>query len=194
MFAWIQIDPSDDWWMVREGEVDGDVTEVREYCDRVESSLGLMVVKRLIDPNMGRSPATASSRRGVTWQDEFDRVGLMTDLADDSVVGRTRVNEMLTPDRSARRPRLMFHTSCEKATFQMTRFVWDDHRQALEKDQKQKAKEKHDDYPAILRYLANDDPTFSNLREGNRIIHRSDMVGRRSVRRVSRAPSNIGRL
>jgi hypothetical protein len=192
MFAWIQVSPDDDWWMIREGQVDGDPTEVREYVDRIESSLGLAVTRRLIDPNMGRSPA--SSSRGVTWQDEFDRVGLVTDLADSSEVGRSRVNEMLIPDKSARRPRLMIHTLCEKAIFQMTRFVWDDYRQNLEKAQKQKAKEKHDDYPAIFRYFANSEPSFGNLREGTRIIRRNEMVGHRQRHRVARAPSNIGRL
>jgi hypothetical protein len=192
MFAWIQVSPDDDWWVIREGQVDGDPTEVREYVDRVESSLGLSVTRRLIDPNMARSPA--SSSRGVTWQDEFDRVGLVTDLADSSEVGRSRVNEMLMPDRISRRPRLMMHTLCENAIFQMTRFVWDDYRQNLEKAQKQKAKEKHDDYPAILRYFANSEPLFNNLREGTRIIRRNEMVGHRQRHRSARAPSNIGRL
>jgi hypothetical protein len=191
MFAWIQVDPYDDWWVIREGEVDGHPTEVREYVDRIESDLRLTVVRRLIDPNMARSPA--SSSRGVTWQDEFDKVGLVTDLADSSEVGRTRVNEMLTPDRVARKPRLMVHTLCEKMIFQMTRFVWDDYRQSLEKAQKQKAKEKHDDYPAILRYFANCDPTFYGLREGGRIMRRSATRSPRR-RKVARAPSFAGRM
>ena len=56
--------------VLREGEVDGGPIEVREYVDRVESDLSLNVVRRLIDPNMGRSPSSAS-RRELTWQDEF---------------------------------------------------------------------------------------------------------------------------
>jgi len=191
MFAWIQVSPDDDWWVLREGEVDGDPTQVREYVDRVESDLGISVARRLIDPNMGRSPA--STNRGVTWQDEFDRVGLVTDLADSSEVGRSRINEMLIPDPVTRRPRLMFHSLCEKAIFQMTRFVWDDYRQSLEKAQKQKPKEKHDDFPAILRYHANADPSFYDLREGARIVRRSAMQPP-SRREVVRAPSYAGRM
>jgi hypothetical protein len=187
MFAWIQVDPGDDWWVIREGECDGDPTQVREYVDRVESGLGLTVTRRLIDPNMGRSPA--SSSRGVTWQDEFDKVGLVTDLADSSEVGRSRVNEMLIPDALARRPRLMVHSLCEKLIFQMSRFVWDDYRQSLEKAQKQKPKEKHDDYPAILRYFANSEPGFDNLRGGNRIVRRGSMRQSRQRRNTVRADS-----
>ena len=191
MFAWIQIGPDDDWWMIREGQVDGDPTMVREYVDAVESDLGLAVARRLIDPNMARSPA--SSSRGVTWQDEFDKVGLVTDLADSSEVGRARINQMLIPDSISRRPRLMIHSLCTQAIHQMTRFVWDDYRQALEKGQKQKAKEKNDDFPAILRYFANSEPEFHQLRDGQRIVRRSEMgpVGHRNV---ARAPSYAGRL
>jgi hypothetical protein len=190
MFAWIQIGPDDDWWVIREGIEEGGPIAVREHVDRVESELGLAIARRLIDPNMGRSPA--SSDRGVTWQDEFDKVGLVTDLADSSEVGRTRINEMLTPDKISRRPRLMFHSLCEKAIFQMTRFVWDDYRQALEKAQKQKAKERHDDFPAILRYFANSEPSFNNLREGTQIVRRSSMKPRQRMS-VARAPSYAGR-
>jgi len=191
MFAWIQIDPSDDWWVIREGELDGDPSQLREYVDRVEADLGIAVARRLIDPNMGRSPA--SSARGVTWQDEFDKVGLVTDLADNSEVGRSKVNEMLIPDRHTRRPRLMVHPLCEKLIYQMGRFVWDDYRQSLEKGQKQKAKEKHDDYPAILRYHANAEPSFMNLREGNRIVRRGSMKQSRT-RSTVRSPSYAGRI
>jgi hypothetical protein len=164
---------------------------VRQFVDVVESELGLVIARRLIDPNMGRSPA--SSDRGVTWQDEFDRVGLVTDLADDSTVGRTRVNEMLKPDASVRRPRMMVSSLCEKMIHQMTRYVWDDFKQSLERDQKQKPKEKFDDFPAILRYLANSEPSFDALVNGNRVIHRNDprMARGAAMRRreVVRAPS-----
>jgi hypothetical protein len=196
MFAWIQVSPDDDWWVVREGEVDGDPTQVREYVDRVESGMGLGIARRLIDPNMGRSPA--SSSRGITWQDEFDRVGLVTDLAEDSEVGRSRINEMLRPDAMTRRPRLMVHTLCEKMISQMTRYVWDDYKQALEKAQKQKPKEKHDDFPTILRYFANAEPKFRDLREGTRIVRRNDprvKAASRSHRPpVVRSPSYAGRF
>lgn len=192
MFAWIQIDPSDDWWVIREGEVDGDPTMVREYVDRVESDLGLGVARRLIDPNMARN--LSSSSRKIMWQDEFDGVGLVTDLAEsDTETGWSRVNVMLKPDPHTRRPRLMVHSSCEKMIFQMTRFVWDDYRQALEKPQKQRPKEKHDDFPAILRYLANSEPSFHNLREGNRIVRRGSMK-QRGHRTTVRSPSFAGRI
>jgi hypothetical protein len=190
MFLWIQVDPSDDWWVIREGIIPGNPAEVREYIEGVESTLSLRVARRLIDPNMGRSPSGAF--RGVTWQDEFDKVGIVTDLADDSEVGRARVNEMLKPDPKTRRPRLMVNSLCEQTIFQITRYVWDDFRQSLEKSQKQKAKEKHDDFPTILKYFANSEPGFSELRDGMQIVHRNDSRFGNPHRRVSRAPSSLG--
>ncbi len=187
-FAWIQISPDDDWWMIREGMEEGGPEAVRKHVDAVEAELGLGIAMRLIDPNMGRSPSSAT--RGIVWQDEFDNVGLVTDLADSSDVGRTRVNEMLTPDAGSRRPRLMMHSTCTTAIYQMTRFVWDDYRQALEKDIKQKPKQKNDDFPAIWRYLANAEPTFRSLTAGTQVVHRSRDAGAHASRRqVVRQPS-----
>lgn len=192
MFAWVQIDPSDDWWVLREGQMDGDPTEVRQYCDRVEGGLGISMAARLIDPNMGRSPSSAS--RGVTWQDEFDRAGLVTDLADDSEVGRARVNEMLRPDPRTRSPRIHVHPSCETLIHQMKRYVWDDYKQSLEKDQKQRPKTKNDDFPTILKYLANMEPTFSFLHGGPRIVRRMgrNRDSRSHVTRTVRTPGYGG--
>ena len=118
---------------------------------------------------------------------------MLTDLAESSEVanqvGRARVNEMLRPDSLSRKPRLMIHSTCTKTIHQMNRFVWDDYRQNLEKGQKQKPKEKNDDFPGILRYFANSEPLFKNLRDGGRIIRRSSMRPNRGDRVRVRAPS-----
>ena len=46
----------------------------------------------------------------------------------------------------------------------MKRFLWDDHKKGLEKDQKQMTKKKNDDFPAIYRYILNSNPDFRSLR------------------------------
>lgn len=170
MFCWVQISPQDDWWQIAEGEVDGDPTEVRKTCDRVESEMNLDVQKRLIDPNMGLSPSSA--KRGITWQMEFAQVGIITDLADDSDVGRQRVNDLLKPDPDTLAPRYAVHPRCLKTIKQMKRYRWDDFKKQLDRDLKQKAKSRDDDYPTMLKYLANCEPTFRWLREGPQVIHR----------------------
>ncbi len=170
MFLWAQIDPSDDIWVVAEGQVEGDPSEVRERVEMIESSLGLHTVERIMDPNMGLSPA--SSKRGVTWQSEFSDAGLECDLADDSDVGRGRINEFLRPDPYRLQPRMHIHPRCQVTNFQMKRYTWDEHKKGLERDIKQKPRPKYDDFPTCLKYLMNRNPQFSWLREGAPVIHR----------------------
>ena len=173
MWQWWQVDANDDLWMVAEGELDGDVMAVRDDVYADEQRFGLHVASRLIDPNMGRSPASAS-RRNVTWQDEFMRVGLPTQLADDSDVGRGRINEYLKPDPDTLSPRLHMHRRCTRATFQMKRYVWAEYRDAMDRDVKQKPKEKNDDDPSMMKYLLNANPTFRGLRDGTQILRRRE--------------------
>ncbi|KPK66951.1 hypothetical protein AMJ82_11550 [candidate division TA06 bacterium SM23_40] len=158
MFQWVQIDPKDDLWQVAEGQIDGDPVELKRECDRIEGELGLHVTQRLIDPNMGRSPAGV--RRKITWQDEFDAVGLHCDLADDSDVGRERFNEYLKPDARTHAPRVHIDVGCTTTIQQIKRYIWDEYKQSLDKDQKQKPKTKNDDHPTLWKYLLNQDPSF----------------------------------
>jgi hypothetical protein len=167
MFCWAQITPQDDIYIRAEGAVEDDPVMVREFVDRKEAELGLYTSMRLMDPNMGASP-TAS--RDVSWQDEFDNAGLRCDLADRSDVGRKRVNEYLKPDPYTRRPRLLVHPDCTGFVSQMKKFAWDNYKSGLDRDVKQSPKPKHDDYPALMRYLLNMDPRFEFLLSGPRIF------------------------
>ncbi len=170
MFCWVAVDPSDDYWVVAEGEVEDDPTEVRLVVDEIEEALGLYTMVRIMDPNMGASPASA--RRGITWQDEFAEAGLPCMLGDDSDVGRKRVNEFLAPDKGRWQPRLHVHSRCEAVIGQIKRHVWDEYRKrtAESRDLKQIPKDKNDDYPTLLKYLMNMQPTFSMLRDGAPVI------------------------
>lgn len=169
MFMWAQIDGNDDINIVLDGELDDSPEMVRAFVFDVEDTYGMNVVDRMIDPNMGRSPASAS-KRGVTWQDEFAAVGLRCALADDSDVGRSRINEYLKPDPATLRPRIQFSEHAFRAIGQMKRYAWDNFRRADEKDLKQQPKNKHDDYPTLLKYLMNSNPTFSRYTHGAPVV------------------------
>lgn len=171
MFMWIQVDPYDDLWVVAEDVIDGDPVEVKNRVDEVENNLKLKTSIRIIDPNMGASPSGA--RRGVTWLDEFAKAGLNCDLADDSDVGRARINEYLKPDPKRLSPRIHIREGCFQTILQMKRYIWDEYRQSLEKDLKQKAKEKYDDYPTMMKYVLNLDPTFTFMTRGAPVIQRT---------------------
>jgi len=169
--CWIQVDPGDDLWQIAEAEVSDDPAEVKKVCTKIEMDFGLQVVQRTMDPNMGLS--VSGVRREITWQEEFRMAGLSCDLADDSGVGRQRVNGYLKPDKATRRPRLHVHARCKNTIFQINRFVWSDFKRSLEKEQKQTPSEKYSDYAALWRYCLNSDPQYRILRYGAPVFRRT---------------------
>lgn len=170
MYIWVQISPSDDWFEVAEGQCEGDCVEVRKDVEKIERELGLTVVQRLMDPNMGQSPS--GQKREITWQHEFGLAGLNCDLADDSSVGRARINTMLKVDPDTLQPRLVVHPRCRDTVYQMTRYVWDNFSTKVDKDVKETAKAKYDDRPTMLKYLANSEPNFRFLKNGAPVFRR----------------------
>ena len=169
--SWVQIDPSDDLWQVADCQIDGEPADVKKKANEIETGLGLVVARRLMDPNMGASPS--GIKRDVSWQDEFRAAGLNCDLADDSSVGRSRLNGYLKPDRATRRPRFHVHPRCKDTIYQLNRYVWDDYKRSLEKDLKQTPKTKHDDFPTLLKYCLNSEPQFNILKYGAPVFKRT---------------------
>ena len=161
MFQWVLVDPNDDLWQIADGELAEEPIKVAEMAARIEDELGLHVARRLMDPNMGASPCGVS--REKTWQTEFAAAGLDCDLADDSGVGRSRLNEYLRCDKNTRCPRIHVHSRCRLTIAQMSKYMWDNFKQDQQRDQKQIPKPKNDDFPNNLKYLVNSDPSFASL-------------------------------
>lgn len=174
MLLWVQITPNDDLEQIAELEVNDTPEVVWQQVQDLETEYGMQQVTRLMDPNMGGSPS--GTDRNVSWQDAFDQVGMRIDLADDGEVGRRLFNDYLKPDGATRRPRYHVDPRCTKTIYQLKRYAWDDHKRTVEKDQKQKTKQRHDDFPTMLKYLVNSNPTFRGLKNVGRPIVR---VGQR---------------
>lgn len=172
MFCWVQVTPTDDYELVGSHEMQGTPVEIAEFVDAYEANNQLQVMLRFMDPNMAEQPAAASRARDTSWVEEFAAGGLRCDLASDSAVGRERINEYLQPDKFTQRPRLTIADHCDLPIFQMKRYVWDDHKKTLERDLKQTAKTKNDDFPTMLKYLLNAQPLFRQLLDGPQIIRR----------------------
>lgn len=177
MMQWVAIDPNDNMWQIAELSVDDTPDETAKQIHALEYEMRLEVKLRLIDPNMGRSPSSAKER-GVTWQDEFTKSGIVCELANDSSVGRAKVDEWLKPDPYTHEPRLYIHERCVNTIYQMKRFRWDEFKVTQEKDQKQTVKQKDDDFPTNLKYLANRDPTHNEFYNSGRIISSRFKKGR----------------
>lgn len=162
MLIWVEVTPDDDLHQICELEVDGSPDAVKLQVDELEIEYGWRTVQRIMDPNMGRSPS--STDRETTWQDAFEAAGLRFDLADDGEAGRQAINDYLKPDSFIQKPRITINERCMKTIQQMKRYSWDDFKKAMEKDQKQKAKQKFDDFPTLWKYVLNSQPSFRGLK------------------------------
>jgi len=171
MWCYVAVNPSDDYYVIAEGQLDDTPSAVRDAMHSMEEEFGFYIKERLIDPNMGRSPSSGKER-GKTWVDEFDEVGLRYELADDSDVGRSRLNEFLKPDPVTRLPRIHIHPRCNHAIFQLKRYAWAEYKMQLERDVKQVPRDKNDDYPTMLKYLMNRLPTFRYLMQGYPVVRK----------------------
>ena len=161
MLLWLQITPEDDLEQIAELEVDDVPAVVWSQVQDLERDYGWTQVSRLMDPNMGRS--ASGTDREVTWQDAFDQVGMRIDLADDGEVGRRLFNDYLKPDAHTKRPRYRVDPRCVRTIYQLKRYCWDDFKRTAEKGQKQRPKQKHDDYATMIKYAVNSNPTFRGL-------------------------------
>jgi hypothetical protein len=168
MALWAQIDSWDDIWIVAEALVEGGPEEMESVSAATETEYGLRVVSRIGDPNMLRSPSGA--KRGVTWQDEFSDCGLNMDLGDTSDVGRSRLNDYLKVDPDRKSPRIHIHSRCTQTIRQLQRYVWDDYRNVADRAMKQVPKDKEDDFPTLLKYLLNSEPSYDILTRGAQVI------------------------
>lgn len=169
MMMWVQVDTWDDYWVLDEAMIDDEPDAVWALIREREEQWGLNITARLGDPNMLRSPA--GKRRQLSWQDEFDTVGLRVDLADDSDVGRGRLNDYLKVDPDHAAPRIHIHPRCVNTIKQMQRYVWDDYKHVIDRDAKQTPKEKQDDFPTMLKYLMNYQPTFRQMSAGPTVLN-----------------------
>jgi len=182
---WVQIDPNDDWRIIHELECADSPVDVWHTVQQIEASYGWMQVTRIMDPNMGKSPSDTT--RETTWQDAFAQAGMVCDLADDGEAGRKAVDAMLEPDETLERPRLLIDPRCVKTSYQMRRYLWADFKRAAERDQKQMPKDKHSDFPTLLKYLANSQPTFRGLRMIGQVYKRPYQEQTSGYRRMTHA-------
>jgi phage terminase large subunit-like protein len=182
MMSWVAIDPFDQWWQIHEETVDGDPAEIRDKVFSFERDRKLQVLKRFIDPNMAESPAHSAGQRHVSVRQEYDRVGLRCDLPDDSfTVGKNRLRQRIRPDRVTRKPGLLVFSHCHKTRYQFENYVWDHWaRESETKDEKQAPITKNDDFPTLLKYLANENPTHIGLHAGI-APHRATRVQRKGA-------------
>lgn len=164
---WARVDPNDDVWIEHECEIEptGGPSAVRAAIEAAEEELGYAgrVVWRKLDAKMTRQ---GNEYAGEAWTigKALRDVGLEFEDANVSKeTGYPRLRELMRVQAWTRAPRLRVMRRCRRLVYQITHFVWDEHARRVDRDVKEVEKDAHSDFPAVLRFLANDELTWDAL-------------------------------
>lgn len=161
--GWFALTPSDGVVMIGEMDAEGDASDVVGQITEWEREHHVAPVRRLMDPNMA-TQTNDRLERGWNMRMAYDRVGLRCDMANDSIpVGIQNVNELLKPDPFTREPRFSTLPQNRKFIHGMTHWSWGEWARAGEREPKESVRDRFKDYPDLLRYAANDLPTYRGL-------------------------------
>ena len=162
--AWVKVDPRDGWWVIHEAEIAGDAATVRREVEAFERAEGLDVVWRKGDPKITEQHnqfAREFEGRPFTIREAFEQAGFPFEEANTNFsVAIERVEQALRPDRLTRVPRLRIHRDCSRMIYQVTHFTWKVSERREGPDVRDIPSRRHSDMPALLRYLANDEPEY----------------------------------
>lgn len=170
--GWFAISPSDQVIMIGEHEGEGDAGDVAKQILDWERLHQILPAQRLMDPNI----ATQTNDRlehGWTLRMAYDRVGIRCDLPSDRMdVGIQNVNALLRPDPGLRQPRFLCFSTNRRFIFGMRHWAWEEwSRQASDKEPKEVVRERHKDFPDLLRYCANVNPSFTMYKRRQHAEH-----------------------
>jgi len=174
--GWFAFTPSDGVLMIGEVEATGDVNERVEAIRQWEDTHHISPVLRLMDPNIA-TEGNDLLERGWTHRMAYDRAGLRCDLANDSIpLGIQHVNELLRPDPFTRRPRFEVVRTCPKFIYGLSHWSWDEYKSG-DREAKEKVRDRHKDFPDLLRYLANGNLSYRGLKRGAATIRVGTLRG-----------------
>jgi hypothetical protein len=166
--AWFKVDPDDRWWQIAELEVSGNAAEVKRAVEAFEAEHEWTVAWRKADPKVTiQTNQFAKEVNGEPFniRRAFEEVGFFFEEANTNfIVARDRVSAALEPQPHWAGPRLRIAARCERTLYQMTHFIWETARREDTVPRKEVPSRKHSDFPALLRYLAMDDPTYREIR------------------------------
>ena len=177
--GWFAVTPSDDIVQIGELEIDGTADDVAKAVREFEDRRKINPVIRLIDPNIA-TETNDKLRRGWTIRKAYDEAGLRCDLANDEInAGIDEVQGLLRPDPRTRRPRFQMFSDCERTIYDLSHWVWDEHRNVNDKDPKEKPRDRFKDFCDVVRYAAMSHPSYYSLTRGQQIIRPAGQRGPR---------------
>jgi hypothetical protein len=167
---WAFLTPDDriiwfDWAIVPSGPL----TEIFSYLRGRENAHASITSLVVMDPNRGATIQMG----GSTWQQVFEEEGYSVMPGfDDIATGHSRLRDMLKLDEDGI-PRMQWMENCRGRggpIYQMTRYIWDDWGRGMkmEKDLKEKPREKNKDFPDVHRYVAAANLHYDDFMEDSR--------------------------
>ena len=175
--AWVAVDRMDQWWQVAELDVPGGAEAVTAAVEGLERARGWVPVWRKGDPKItAQANQFAREIDGEVFniRRAFAEVGFDFEPAGTNfTVGRERVLQAMAVNPLTRAPRLRVHRSCVKTIYSMTHFTWESPRRDGTPTAKDQPARRHSDFPALIRYLAIDDPEHRQLErvQAPQVIH-----------------------
>lgn len=165
--GWFALSPSDTIYMIHEMEQAGTADEVVREIKAWENEAHVHPVLRLMDPNIA-TETNDKLQRGWTLRRAYDEAGLRCDMAVDEVnAGIDAVTHLLRPDAYTRRPAFQVFNACRRFIHGMQHWAWGDWaRDDGTRDVKERVRERHKDFPDLVRYLAMSRASFRGLRGG----------------------------
>ncbi len=169
---WAVVARTDGVYVDRELVFQGNLQELKRAILSTELQAGYRVVRRLIDPNFGNSPAQVGG--GRTVRQELSRPPFSCPFGlsnDDKEAGRMKVKDFLHFDRTrlmdiTNSPKLYFNRErCPQTVRSMKNYQYDEWKGAGkdEKDLKERDKQKDTHGADTIRYLVMSNPTFDGL-------------------------------
>lgn len=185
---WVAVDPNDDWWIIDEIEVDpiGGPVAVKQAIEAYATARGWAsrVVWKKGDTKMTTQKNEFAGEHWTIGKALRD-VGFDFEDANTSrETGYALLRDAMQVNHWTKQPRLHVLDRCRKTIYQMTHFCWAEHSfRRTDRDVREIEQEKNSDFPACLRFMANDQLTWSGLyrlRTGAR-MHLSVGTGRSTM-------------
>lgn len=134
----------------------------------------------IMDPNRGGQ----IQKNGTSWAQDFEGEGYYVQMGSDDIhTGHSRMHSYFFCDLGSPIPRMRFTENCRGKggpIWQLTRYSWEDWAsRRIEKDAKEKPKDKNKDFPDICRYAAVAELEFDVLRAGYNILDNAPKDWRR---------------
>lgn len=165
---WVAVSPNDDWYVEHEIDVDpyGGPMTVRQAIEDYEARHDLRgsLIWRKLDSQMTKQHNEFAGQDWTIGKALRDVGFEFMDANVSKETGYAILRDAMRCTPWTRKPRLRVMRRCQKVIHQMTHYAWAEHTiRAIGRAEREIEQEKNSDFPAALRFMANDNLTHAGL-------------------------------